>query len=715
MSDEGRQDLLQSLFSGDSTEGEGSEAALRRASAADLSTAGLFSSDDDADEQVLGDAREGRAESASSARELPVAPAAGQRELGKEGGQETRAPDEFGVAEQASAEIPPGSGLTADQATIGRTELEGATAPAGIFGVEGQPAYAAPAVETTGSDLAQEQERILNTLLGGATLSGGVVVALLLLGPLQRPSRLLGLALLLAGYALVTAAFVLRRIPTGWRIAVLIGASYAAALYSMLLEGLTGTGPWYLLGIPILFFVLAGERWGVVSGIVNALVYLAFVAAYRLGWFVAQGAVAVGQSLPRLVVLGFSFALISTAIVVVHSLYARARRRVRRFLRQQGDALCAVQAVSAERQQRLERANAVLRGQTRHSELATEVGRVAAMGLHLDDLAARAVELIRQSIQADYVGLFLLDEDRAYAQLRAHAGALQAPSLGLDERTRITDDMLLRQCVSSGRPQILLGVDHVRDLTGRTGGSPFLRSDAQSALALPLIARGSVFGAISVQSREPAAFHNGDVVSLRIIADLLSSAISNAQLAQELRERLEQLETLQQYYVREAWEQFLSESTASTYEYHRPEIEPLGDGPLPEVERVPADPRLAVLGGGDASAPSALLVPIALREHVLGVLGLQQSDADQSWTEEQMELLAAVSEQMGLIIENSRLFAEARSRAARERRARQIVARLRQSLDIEEVLATAVQEMGDALQLQDVTIRLAGTEEPIGE
>ena len=210
-------------------------------------------------------------------------------------------------------------------------------------------------------------------------------------------------------------------------------------------------------------------------------------------------------------------------------------------------------------------------------------------------------------------------------------------------------------------------------------------------------------------------FHNGDVASLRIIGGQLSSAISNAQLAQELRERLEQLETLQQYYVREAREQFLGESTASTYEYHRPEVKPLGDGPLPEVERLLADPRLAMLGGGDASAPSALLVPIALREHVLGVFGLHRLDADQPWTEEQMELLAAVSEQMGLIIENSRLFAEARSRAARERRARQIVARLRQSLDMEEVLATAVQEMGDALQLQDVTIRLAGTEEPIGE
>jgi GAF domain-containing protein len=99
---------------------------------------------------------------------------------------------------------------------------------------------------------------------------------------------------------------------------------------------------------------------------------------------------------------------------------------------------------------------------------------------------------------------------------------------------------------------------------------------------------------------------------------------------------------------------------------------------------------------------------------MLGVLGLHRLDADKEWTEEQMEVLAAVSEQMGLVIENSRLFTQARSRAAMERRASEIIARLRQSLDTQEVLATAVRELGDALQLQTVTIRLTDAEAPVG-
>jgi two-component system sensor histidine kinase/response regulator len=131
---------------------------------------------------------------------------------------------------------------------------------------------------------------------------------------------------------------------------------------------------------------------------------------------------------------------------------------------------------------------------------------------------------------------------------------------------------------------------------------------------------------------------------------------------------------------------------------------------LPAGEEVLASPDAS-----EASDAPAVLVPIALRERVLGVLGLHLQGSDVPWTDEQMELLTAVSEQMGLMIENSRLFAEARSRAARERQVREIVARLRQSLDTEEILSTAVREMGEALGLKDVTIRLAGTGERVGE
>ena len=103
----------------------------------------------------------------------------------------------------------------------------------------------------------------------------------------------------------------------------------------------------------------------------------------------------------------------------------------------------------------------------------------------------------------------------------------------------------------------------------------------------------------------------------------------------------------------------------------------LGDHPLPEVDRVLAEPKLAILDARESSAQSALVSPISLRDQVFGVLGLHQLDPDQPWTEDQIELVAAIADQMGLMIENSRLFEEAQSRAGRERQHRTFSAMLR--------------------------------------
>ena len=103
------------------------------------------------------------------------------------------------------------------------------------------------------------------------------------------------------------------------------------------------------------------------------------------------------------------------------------------------------------------------------------------------------------------------------------------------------------------------------------------------------------------------------------------------------------------------------------------------------------------------------MAPISLRDQVLGVLEFQRADADEAWSDDQVALIEAVSEQMSMMLENSRLFADARLRAARERRIGEISARLRESLDVERVLQTAVREIGEALELYDITIQLGSS------
>ncbi|MFN2155917.1 MAG: hypothetical protein ACK2UX_11825, partial [Anaerolineae bacterium] len=329
--------------------------------------------------------------------------------------------------------------------------------------VEARDVYLEIEEAPIGSELAREQERILNVLLGGATLASAVSFAAILLGRDLGPGKWLGLAFSGLGCLVALPAFALRRIPRQWLMISLVGASYALALSSIAVQGVRETGTWSLLAIPVFLFALAGERWAVISGLANVLVYAVFASMQRLGWLL-EGALVTGWNVSQLAISTVSLAFPLAGIALLHSLSVHTSRRLRRSLGQQTSALRAAQAASAERQQALERTSSTLDRQARHVGLGAEMGRLATTGLDPNEMMARAVALIRQRVGADYVGLFLLDEDRIYAELCAQSGTDSAPTAGPHEITRITDDVLLRQCVSSGRPRIMLGVDQVRGL-----------------------------------------------------------------------------------------------------------------------------------------------------------------------------------------------------------------------------------------------------------
>jgi hypothetical protein len=69
-------------------------------------------------------------------------------------------------------------------------------------------------------------------------------------------------------------------------------------------------------------------------------------------------------------------------------------------------------------------------------------------------------------------------------------------------------------------------------------------------------------------------------------------------------------------------------------------------------------------------------------------------------------LVEAVSRQLALALENARLLEDTQRRAAREQLIGDITARMRETLDMETVLKTAIREIGDALGLARVEVRM---------
>jgi GAF domain-containing protein len=132
-----------------------------------------------------------------------------------------------------------------------------------------------------------------------------------------------------------------------------------------------------------------------------------------------------------------------------------------------------------------------------------------------------------------------------------------------------------------------------------------------------------------------------------------------------------------------------------------------GRGGEPSASVVDAD--LKASAGSDidpvGEKSSTLAVPIMLRDQPIGVMGLKDTK-ERQWSDEHIALAETVAEQFALAAENLRLLDETNRRAASERLISRVTARIRETLDMETVLKTAVTEVRQALGLPELVVRL---------
>jgi GAF domain-containing protein len=102
---------------------------------------------------------------------------------------------------------------------------------------------------------------------------------------------------------------------------------------------------------------------------------------------------------------------------------------------------------------------------------------------------------------------------------------------------------------------------------------------------------------------------------------------------------------------------------------------------------------------------SLILVPITVGGRWIGMLSAGHNEPF-TFPEELVRGYEALTGQAAIALESIRLLEETRQRAERERLAGEVTARMRETLDVDAVLQTAVYEMRQVLGLHDVTIRL---------
>ena len=330
-------------------------------------------------------------------------------------------------------------------------------------------------------------------------------------------------------------------------------------------------------------------------------------------------------------------------------------------------------------------------------EAAAQVSHEAAAIQDVGQLLNTTVHLISDRFGFYHAGIFLRDETGEHVVLSAASSEHGQQMLARGHRSRIGGIGIVAYAARVGTPRIALdvGADVVYfdnpDL-------PLTRSE----IALPLKVQERTIGVLDVHSTEAGAFSEADVAALQVLADQVAMAIENTRLLEESRRALQELEALHGQRVREDWQEQQSRRLAA-YRYTQAGVVPASSSPAPETEPLPFHGRPLFQQDGDNRR---LIAPIRLRKEAFGSIVLNQDPEQEPWSPEELAIVEEVSNQVALALENARLLETTQRRATQERLIGEITANIRESLDLDVVLQTAVREMGEALDIAEVQVRM---------
>ena len=330
-------------------------------------------------------------------------------------------------------------------------------------------------------------------------------------------------------------------------------------------------------------------------------------------------------------------------------------------------------------------------------EAAAEVGRAVTSIIDADKLIRQVVELIRERFGLYYVGLFLADEQAEWAVLRAGTGDAGRAMLARGHRIQVGEGMIGWSVAhAEARVALEVGSDAVRL------ASPEL-PDTRSEAALPLRSRGQVLGALTVQHVESGAFDPDTLAVLQTMADQVAVALDNARLFAQSQAALEAERRAYGEIGRQAWAELLQTWEGRGYLYAQQAITSARGEWRPEMLRAQRTGQIVQSNGGEGAV---LAVPIKLRDQVLGVLRLNKGTSGETWSPDEVALLEELALQLSVALESARLYSDTQRRASREQMMGELTARMRESLDVETVLKTAVREMREALSVAEVEVHL---------
>ncbi|HEY4688184.1 MAG TPA: GAF domain-containing protein [Anaerolineae bacterium] len=313
-----------------------------------------------------------------------------------------------------------------------------------------------------------------------------------------------------------------------------------------------------------------------------------------------------------------------------------------------------------------------------------------ALSRTLSDLTSRALRHIETLMGTRTYYLALVDEQekevRFVMRSREDSG---------------TSDTLVTRAFGNGRTEHVIRTR--QPLRMSTYEAPVrlerlgLNSSAErpaAFLGVPIILGERVVGMLGFEDFSAgAAFSEFQERIAQALADQLAVTLENLRLTQQAQRTLADLDAANRLLTGRAWGHYTRMARIVAGEWYggRWVTQPAG-----------AENAAAF----EASSPGALTIPVTVRGQTIGEFSLLPLDESMEWLPEDVTFAQSLIDQVGQVLETARLLEETERLAGRERTINEINSRVRQTVSIDTILQTAVNELGRSLRAARIMARI---------
>jgi putative methionine-R-sulfoxide reductase with GAF domain len=397
----------------------------------------------------------------------------------------------------------------------------------------------------------QQQAQILDRLFKAASIFGALAALAGTIDSLQNQSDNPWIILLYwLSLAIVLVFTFWKKPPYSLKAWVFVGLLFILGATDFFDEGLNGSSQAFLITSIFAASLLLRSRSGGFILVLSIFTMISFSIAFSSGLLIDPNdlrSAKISEWVPGIAVVALSGTLIISSLNQLIPQLISSLRESQSLMDELHDQQATLEHQVQERTQNLE-------NRIHQLEITARIIQQISAIQQLEPLLQQTTQLISDHFGHYHVGIFLLDENRQNAVLRAANSLVGKKHISDGDRVRVRDTSLISAAIENNEARISQKIATSLSL----GNIKY--PETLSELALPLRSEGVLLGALNIHSKETGVFSREDAIILQLLADQVALAIDNTILFQQTQENLTSSQRSFDQASLRAWQQYLQKA-----------------------------------------------------------------------------------------------------------------------------------------------------------